>query len=144
MLVGASAALVGALAIALLTTPRDGGTPLALGAAGGSFHPVAGSFQPDGTIVAECGSDLQCLAQALGNVAYRRGPKVALALLEGRLERDGELAARCHPVVHVIGSATLARERGNVAKAFALGSSTCASGYYHGILERAFVGLHAR
>ncbi len=49
--------------------------------------------------------------------------------------------ADCHRIVHTIGSASLARFDGNVAKAFALGSASCWSGYYHGILERAFTGV---
>jgi hypothetical protein len=40
----------------------------------------------------------------------------------------------------MIGSAALARYEGNVAKAFSEGSASCASGYYHGILERALIG----
>jgi len=47
----------------------------------------------------------------------------------------------CHPIAHTIGSAALARFEGDVAKTFSLGAPTCVSGYYHGILERAFLGI---
>jgi hypothetical protein len=51
---------------------------------------------------------------------------------------DKTVAVDCHRIAHMIGSAALRRFHGNVAKAFSLGSASCASGYYHGILERAF------
>ena len=41
----------------------------------------------------------------------------------------------------MIGSAALARYEGNVAKAFAAGSASCWSGYYHGILSHAFTDV---
>jgi hypothetical protein len=50
----------------------------------------------------------------------------------------------CHRIVHTIGSAALVRNGGDVAKTFAQGSATCASGYYHGILERAFAGASSK
>ncbi len=41
----------------------------------------------------------------------------------------------------MIGSASLQRYEGDVAEAFAAGSASCWSGYYHGILERAFADV---
>src|SRR5215470_590634 len=77
--------------------------------------------------------------QPFGNIAYYQGPKVALALFA---KRYGDYSdPNCHPVAHRIGSATLARDHGNVSKAFAQGSSACFSGFYHGILERALLRL---
>jgi hypothetical protein len=38
----------------------------------------------------------------------------------------------------------LARNKGNVARTFAQGSSSCWSGYYHGVLERAFISVKSR
>ena len=43
--------------------------------------------------------------------------------------------------MHSIGAASLARHDGNVAKAFVEGSAYCGSGFYHGLIERAFVGV---
>jgi hypothetical protein len=101
-------------------------------------HPVAGNFKPDGTKLKDC-STVSCFQQAFGNIAYYRGPKVALRLFA---EKYGDYSdPNCHPVVHRIGSATLARNHGNVAKTFAEGSSVCFSGYYHGILERALLSV---
>jgi hypothetical protein len=45
--------------------------------------------------------------------------------------------------VHILGAGALARYK-DVSTAFAKGSSSCWSGYYHGILERAFAGLPFR
>jgi hypothetical protein len=124
-------------------TQRDDGRRLALapGTAGGVLHPVAGNFEPDETQIEECGDDVACLQQAFGNVAFQDGPRRALALFESRLASDSVVEQACHRIVHAIGSASLARSGGDIARTFALGSPTCVSGYYHGILERAFLGV---
>jgi hypothetical protein len=102
-------------------------------------HPIAGNFKPDGTRIADCEGDFACLEQAFGNLAYYDGPKPAIRLFDRMMGTDGAVERNCHRIVHSIGSASLARYEGNVAKAFAEGSASCWSGYYHGILERAFV-----
>jgi hypothetical protein len=141
-----------ALAIPLLVVPAvayfavsDQGEgsrlPVAQGSAGNVFHPVAGQFVADDTRLEECAGSYGCLEQAFGNVAYREGPKAALRLFDTRLPVDANVERDCHRIVHTIGSAAFALYDGNVARTFAAGSATCASGYYHGILERAFVGL---
>ena len=117
---------------------------VAQGASGGAFHPVAGSFVADDTELDGCGADYPCLQQAFGNIAYRKGVKEALRLFEAQIEANAHVLADCHRISHVIGSAAFARYDGDVAQTFAVGSSTCASGYYHGILERAFVGVNTR
>jgi hypothetical protein len=98
-------------------------------------HPMAGHFKPDDTTLADC-SRQTCYEQAYGNIAYRRGPKAALSLVEKKYA--GGADPSCHRIVHMIGSAALARNKGNVARTFAEGASTCWSGYYHGVLVRAF------
>jgi hypothetical protein len=115
----------------------DGGTktPAAL-----PLHPVAGNFTPDDTTLGECSDDL-CFEQAFGNVAYFDGPRPAMTLFEETIE-DGDPS--CHRIAHAIGAASLARYEGNVARTFAEGSSTCFSGYYHGVLERALVDVKTR
>ena len=131
--------LVGALveasvALAVLATGSDKPTtPLAM-----VSHPVAGNFKPDDTKLSACSSQ-SCYEQAFGNIAYYRGPKVALRLFA---EKYGDYSdPGCHRVAHRIGSASLARNHGDVAKTFAEGSSACFSGYYHGILERALFNV---
>jgi hypothetical protein len=104
------------------------------------LHPVAGSFAPDDTTLAEC-SDEVCFEQAFGNVAYYEGPRAALELFDDTIE-EGD--PDCHRIAHTIGAASLARYEGNVARTFADGSSTCFSGYYHGVLERALVDVKTR
>jgi hypothetical protein len=117
---------------------------LAGGVAGGTFHPVAGAFELDDTDPASCEGEYRCLEQGFGNVAYREGPGIALARFEAALRADEAVAANCHRIVHWIGSASLARFEGNVAETFAAGAPSCASGYYHGILERAFAGAASK
>jgi hypothetical protein len=115
---------------------------VARGVVDGAFHPIAGRFTPDETRLADCGRrDVRCLEQAFGNLAYEDGPKPALALFDRRRAVDKTVAADCHRIAHMIGSAALAHFRGNVALTYSRGSASCASGYYHGILERAFSGV---
>lgn len=114
------------------------GTPLARAA---PLHPVAGSFQPDDTRLEDCG-DQRCFEQAFGNIAYHRSPKEALTLLERTYANQAD--AGCHRIVHAIGSASLVRNDGDVAKTFAQGGSFCFSGYYHGVLERSLIGVKSR
>jgi hypothetical protein len=133
------------LAVYLFT--RDGGSPTAsatlrnsLGGASRTLplHPVAGRFEPDDTQLPDC-SDQACFEQAYGNIAFRQGPKAAFGFLEQQFA--GGADPNCHRIVHIIGAAALARNNDNVARTFAEGSSTCWSGYYHGVLERAFVDV---
>jgi hypothetical protein len=105
-----------------------------------ALHPLAGRFTPDATRLADC-STQTCFEQAFGNVAYQRGPKVALELVARKYAAGADPS--CHRVVHMIGAASLARFEGDVARTFAAGSSLCWSGYYHGVLERAFLGVKA-
>jgi hypothetical protein len=93
---------------------------------------------PDATRIEDC-SDQRCLEQAYGNIAYRAGPKPALAAVDQRYG-DGSDPA-CHRIVHSIGAASLARYRGDVSRTFAEGSASCWSGYYHGVLERSLVDV---
>jgi hypothetical protein len=105
-------------------------------------HPVAGHFEPDETELEACDdSDRACLEQAFGNVAYTEGPERALELFDQAMARDQQIEANCHRIAHTIGSAALAKLEGNVSEAFARGSASCWSGYYHGILERSFTGV---
>ncbi len=96
-------------------------------------------FKPDSRTLSACAqTDFACVLQAFGNMTYRDGPKPALAELEQRIASDPGTAQQCHRISHLMGSAALARYKGSVARAFVQGSPVCASGYYHGILERAF------
>ncbi len=120
---------------------QDAGKDEASGHTTGGAHPVAGNFKPDGTVLEDCSAgDARCLEQAFGNLAFQRGPKEALARFDQAIQADKTVEAGCHRIAHTIGSAALARFDGDVPKAFSLGSSSCWSGYYHGILERAFTG----
>ncbi len=104
------------------------------------MHPIAGNFKPDGTKLSDCNAQL-CYEQAFGNVAYYQGPKAALALFAHEMAVNKAIEAGCHRIAHKIGSASLVRDHGNIPEAFAAGCSICWSGYYHGILERAFYGI---
>ncbi|MBA3400525.1 MAG: hypothetical protein H0U05_00910 [Actinobacteria bacterium] len=133
-LLALAALALAALAVAVIADSGSG-TPESTTAA--PVHPVAGNFKPDGTRPEDC-SEPACLEQAYGNIAYYSGPQRALTTLE---EEVGTATNECHRIAHNIGSASLARFKGNVGRTFAEGSSTCASGYYHGVLSRALVNV---
>jgi hypothetical protein len=123
--------------VAVLTRDGDDAQPPV---AAGPLHPISGSFKPDGTRLDDC-DDQGCFQQAFGNIAFRDGPKEAIALLEREI---GSQTNACHGIAHIIGSAVLARYDGDIGRTFAEGSSACHSGYYHGVLERAFLKVRSR
>lgn len=134
---------VGAGAL-LLTRDDAGGEPAAEQAGAMDAHPVAGTFEPDERKLAECeASDFRCIEQAFGNLAYAEGPERAIADFDAAMSADPAVESNCHRIAHTIGSAALARFEGDVGEAFAAGSASCWSGYYHGILERAFADLES-
>jgi cytochrome c553 len=99
---------------------------------------AVGPFRPDGTRLAGC-LDTDCRRQAFGNIAYREGPKRALDLFDEKMAEQ-PVEADCHRIAHTIGAASLEYHDGSVAKALANGRASCWSGYYHGVVERSFVG----
>jgi len=108
-------------------------------------HPVAGHFKQDETTLADCTpADQRCVEQAYGNLAYEEGPEKALAVFDEAIATKPEIESNCHRIAHTIGSAVFASLDGNVSEAFARGAASCWSGYYHGILERAFIGVALR
>ena len=103
---------------------------------------VAAAFEPDDTKLADCKGNSSCFEQAFGNLAYAEGPKRALEVFAEKIETDPAVAV-CHRIAHTLGAGGLAHYDGEVGPAFADGSAVCWSGYYHGILERAFAGVSA-
>ena len=91
------------------------------------------SWEPNGQKIEDC-TDTACFEQAFGNLAYNDGPKKALEELDKLSATNGTVAADCHPIAHKIGAGGLLYFKGDVGKAFADGSATCGSGYYHGLL----------
>ena len=100
------------------------------------------SFEPNDQKVEDC-TDTTCYEQAFGNLAYDDGPKKALEELDKLSATNGTVAADCHPIAHKIGAGGLLYFKGDVGKAFADGSATCGSGYYHGLLQWKLAGVKA-
>jgi mono/diheme cytochrome c family protein len=109
----------------------------------GAPDSVAATFKPDDTKVSQCGTDNLCYQQAFGNLAYRAGAHSALAAFAKAIHANPAVGAGCHLISHAIGAGALVRY-GDAGKAFVAGGNlamTCWSGYYHGILQRAFLGV---
>ena len=100
---------------------------------------VVGPFKPNTQRLEGC-IDSDCRRQAFGNVAFREGPKPALDLFEEKQKSDSAVEGDCHRIAHTIGAASLQHFKGGVGVALSAGRSTCWSGYYHGVVEHAFVG----
>lgn len=112
-----------------------------VGAGKASGKAVAAPFEPDDQRLADCADgNFECFEQAFGNLVFNDGPKPALDRLQAMIGTNAAVAANCHRIAHRMGSAALSRFKDKVAPAFIAGSAVCASGYYHGIIERAFLG----
>jgi cytochrome c553 len=99
------------------------------------------AFEPNQEKVSDCHSDYACYNQAFGNIAYYDGPETALSRLATYMKTNQEVNSGCHQIAHSIGHAGYAHFHDNAAQALAHGSMTCWSGYYHGVVERAFAGV---
>ena len=103
---------------------------------------VAAGFKPDDTKVEDCKeSDFHCFEQAFANISYKDGPKTALDTFDQDIKTPGPIERDCHRIAHAIGAGALSHFHGNIGQAFVAGRPSCTSGYYHGILERAFLGV---
>src|SRR5436190_24034924 len=78
-------------------------------------------FHPDSTKLAGCRT-AACYEQAFGNVAYRRGPRLALALFSRDIRTNRTVEDNCHRISHTLGAASLAHYHGDVYRALAHGS----------------------
>jgi hypothetical protein len=100
------------------------------------------AFKPNNVKLSSCDdADSNCMEQAFGNIAYHDGAKAALGLLAKHIGTKDNIDTYCHRLAHASGAGALLRNNNDIGKTFAEGDSTCWSGYYHGILERAFAGV---
>ena len=103
---------------------------------------VAAGFKPDDTKISDCKQeDFHCYEQAFANISYNDGPKTALDQFDQDIKTPGPIERDCHRIAHAIGAGALSHYHGNIGQAFVAGRPSCTSGYYHGILERAFLGV---
>src|SRR6266513_1559100 len=100
-----------------------------------------GQTGPNHEQLSDCHGDYACYKQAFGNIAYYDGPETALARLASAMRTNQQVNTGCHQIAHEIGHAAYVRYHDHAAQALANGSMTCWSGYYHGVIERAFGGI---
>jgi mono/diheme cytochrome c family protein len=103
----------------------------------GAHMKPSDAFEPNRVTVADCEKQLDgsCYEQAFGNLAYERGPAVALDEFEAAIRDNPVVESRCHPIAHTIGAGGLLHFDSDLGRAFAAGTAACGSGYYHGLLE---------
>ncbi len=92
------------------------------------------------TKLADCKADSACFEQAFGNLAYYEGPKRALAVFTGRSRPIRPSRLPPHRARTRRRCARALRRRCR-ARRSSTARAVCWSGYYHGILERAFAGV---
>ncbi|MEA2143449.1 MAG: hypothetical protein QOI64_1879 [Solirubrobacteraceae bacterium] len=130
-LVLATAAVIGAVAAASLAW-----------SAGSSSHGAG-----DRAAVPACTGaamvDLGCQVRRYGAIARASGVDAAFAALKRSYEREGFVRAACHPIVHAIGHAAVARHGARLSDVYARGDPFCSAGYFHGATEQIVVDLGA-
>jgi cytochrome c553 len=98
-------------------------------------------FHPNHETLVDCHGNYLCYKQAFGNISFHDGPKKALSELAQQMRTNQSINAGCHLIAHEIGHAAYLRYHDNASIALANGAMTCWSGYYHGVIERAFGGV---
>jgi len=105
---------------------------------------LAASFKPNDETLASCGTSDTCIQQAFGNLSYYDGPHAALARFAADIKSNSTVRAGCRLIAHAIGAGGFLHFHRDAGKAFVAAGNlgmTCWSGYYHGILQRAFLGV---
>jgi len=87
--------------------------------------------------------DLACQVRRYGALVRMSGVGAAFAALKRAYEREGFVRAACHPLVHAIGHAAVARHGTSLPAVYARGDPFCSAGYYHGATEQIIVDLGA-
>jgi hypothetical protein len=87
------------------------------------------------------GVDLACQTRRFGSIARADGVDAAFAALKRAYEREGFVRAACHPIVHEIGHAAVARHGARLSEVYARGDPFCSAGYFHGATEQIIVEL---
>jgi hypothetical protein len=90
------------------------------------------------------GVDLGCQLRRFGAIARASGVDAAFAALKGAYDREGFVRAACHPIVHEIGHAAVARHGARLSEVYARGDPFCSAGYFHGATEQIVVELGAK
>ena len=85
--------------------------------------------------------DLACQLRRFGSIARVSGVDAGFAALKRAYEREGFVRAACHPIVHEIGHAAVARHGTRLAEVYARGDPFCSAGYFHGATEQIVVEL---
>ena len=88
--------------------------------------------------------DLACQLRRYGALVRSDGVDRAFAALKRAYDREGFVRAACHPIVHEIGHAAVARYGPKLSEVYARGDPYCSAGYFHGATEQIIVDRGAR
>ena len=108
-------------------------------------HGPAGkiSFVPNDQKVEDCGRTRPATSRPSATSPTTTGRRRPSRSWQSFPPRTAPSRRDCHPIAHKIGAGGLLHFKGDVGKAFADGSATCGSGYYHGLLQWKLAGVRA-
>lgn len=86
---------------------------------------------------------LACQQDRYSAIVRLSGVPAAFAGLKEAYEREGFVRAGCHPIVHAIGHAAVARYGDDLPRVYARGDPFCSAGYFHGVTEQIVVDIGA-
>ena len=107
------------------------------------FGSIAAGFKPNHVRESACRSNWRCYEQAFGNLAYYGGAHYALSRFAADIKTNQQVRGDCHLIAHAIGAGAYVRYK-DAGRAFVAAgplAMTCASGFYHGVLQRALHGV---
>lgn len=87
--------------------------------------------------------DLACQRRRYGAIVRTAGVDAAFVKLKRAYAREGFVRAGCHPIVHAIGHAAVARYGDDIPQLYARGDPFCSAGYFHGVTEQIVVEIGA-
>lgn len=110
----------------------------------GSSSSGAGARAPVSACTGADAVDLACQLRRYEAIVRVRGVEAAFADLRRAYEREGFVRAACHPIVHAIGHAAVARHGTRLPEVYARGDPFCSAGYFHGATEQILVDVGAK
>lgn len=88
--------------------------------------------------------DLACQRRRYAAIVRMAGIDAAFRSFKRAFAHEGFIRAGCHPIVHSIGHAAVARYGDDLAQLYARGDPFCSAGYFHGVTEQIVVDIGAR
>jgi len=127
------AAVLGLASVITILNPEESGRPVGTPAAASGF--ATGPVDDVGQCSALVVGKRNCYREYFAGLMRKQDAGVAVAEVAALARTDTYLAVECHQVEHDLGN-DAAVHYGSIAQALSFEGSACASGYYHGVVEK--------